>query len=176
MAIELVEFEKLKTLLQLDKTEADYPTLTLIQESVVAAFEEFTGRTLTEDKYSESVFVLSPSKMIPVKALPIKVITSITVDGVLTTNYKIREYGVELGSKVDNVTLDIAYTGGLAEVPKGLERAALLQTAYEYQNSDHIGAKLVSSEGGSVTLPELNLLKVVKGILKNYRHPLNRML
>ena len=176
MAIELVPFDKLKSLLELEDNEADYPALTLIQESVVAAFEAYTGRVFTEDKYTNSVDIIFPSKMVSLNAIPVNTITEVTVDGIVMTDYKIRLYGIELGSPVDNRTVEVSYRGGLKEVPASLERAALLQTTYEYQNSTHIGAKLVSTEGGTVTLPELNLLKVVKGILKSYMHPLNRMM
>ena len=61
----------------------------------------------------------------------------------------------------------ITYTGGLTVVPAELTRAALLQTVYEYQNKDSVGLENISNQGGSVTKPEIGLLKEVKQILNN---------
>lgn len=176
MAKELVSFDDLKILLGLTKTEADYQQLTLIQESVADAIEEYCGRTFESDTYQETVTPISPSKMIPLKAIPVSSITSITIAGNDSTDFKIRAYGVELGSTVDNQEIIITYVGGLETVTPSLKRAALLQTTYEYQNKDNIGASFVTNEGGSVTVPEIGLLKEVRRLLKNERHILNRLL
>lgn len=177
MAKELVSFADLKILLGLLKTEVDYPQLTLIQESVADAIEEYTGRTFESNVYQETVTPLSPSKMIPLKAVPVSSITSVTVDGNAWADFKIREYGIELGSTVDNQEIIVTYVGGLVGVVTGvLNRAALLQTTYEYQNKDNIGASFVTNEGGSVTVPEIGLLKEVRRLLKNERHVLNKIL
>jgi len=66
----------------------------------------------------------------------------------------------------------VVYTGGITEATNSMNRAALLQTAYEFQAKDHIGASSVSAEGGSVQRPELGLLKEVKRILSKDKHPL----
>lgn len=176
MAIELVGFDQLKLMLELEKTESDYPTLTLIQESVVAAFESYLGRNLSEDKYEESNFVYFPQDIMPLKALPVKSITSAAIDGVEITDYKIRDFGILLGSKVEGVEVVVSYVGGLTSVPDDISRAALLQTSYEYQTHDHIGAETVATEGGMVTTPSLSLLKEVVRLLKNHRHPVNKVL
>ena len=78
-----------------------------------------------------------------------------------------------LKAKIKLVPVSVVYTGGYAndEVPEGLNRASLLQTVYEFQGRDHLGAESVSSDGGVVQRPELGLLKIVKGLLDNYKHP-----
>lgn len=176
MATELIAFQALADLLGLEQTEDKYPKLTLIQESVVDAFEEYTGRSFDNDTYKESLTPMSPSSMMPLKALPVASVAQVTLDGTATTDFKIRIYGIQLGAKVDNKEIVVDYVGGLETVPKQIKRAALLQTAYEFQNSDNIGASFVSNEGGTVTVPEISLLKEVRKLLATERHPLNRML
>lgn len=174
MAIELVDFEELKVMLGLSasKSESDYPDLTLIQESVVNMFESFTGRFFTEDKYIEQKFIgCSKTKMIPLKGVPIKSISSVTIDGVLTPDYKIKGYGIELSFPVTDVEIEVVYTGGITEVIGSLHRAALLQTVYEYQNKDSIGIQTTSTNGGTVTKPELGMLKEVAKLLAPLKHP-----
>ena len=171
MAIELVGFDKLAPVIPLNSAEATYPDLTIIQESVVSQFEDHTNRTFTEDNYEEELFVGMSSKMIPLKAIPVSEVTEVTIDDVVTTDYNIRPYGVELGYKVQNQTVKVTYAGGLATVPKSLERAALLQTTYEYQHKNSIGLEIVSTPGGTITKPEVGMLKEVKKILNAYMHP-----
>jgi len=171
MAIELVSFDELKLYLGLSKTELDYPELTLIQESVVSAVESYTRRILTEDKYSKTVFVFCKTKMIMLDAIPIKTISSILIDGIATTDYKIKQYGVQLDKYVEDVELSISYTGGLETVNSIIKRAALLQTVYEFQNKDSIGIQTISTDGGTTVKPELGLLKEVKILLDGHIHP-----
>ena len=72
-----------------------------------------------------------------------------------------------------NAKVVIVYTGGITIVPDAMARAALLQTAYEFQSKDQIGAESVTTDGGSVSRPALGLLKEVKRNLEKYKHPLN---
>jgi len=171
MAIELVSFDDLKLYLGLSKGELNYPELTLIQESVVSAIESYTRRILTEDNYSKTVFVSCKTKMIMLDAIPIKKISSILIDGIDTTDYKIKQYGVQLDEYVDDAELSISYTGGLETVNAMIKRAALLQTVYEFQNKDSIGIQTVSTDGGTTVKPELGLLREVKTLLDRHIHP-----
>lgn len=171
MAIELVSFDDLDTYLDLAKEESGYPDLTLIQESVVAAIERHLNRELELDTRTETNFIYSATTMIPVKALPIVSITSVTIDGDTTTEYKKRSYGIQLDLCTDNSEVIVTYEGGIEDVPSAIKRAALLQTVYEYQNKDSIGIENVSTEGGSITKPELGLLKEVKMLLQKHKHP-----
>ena len=179
--IELVPYEDLKALLGLEETTiASYPALELLQESVLAAIESYIGRTLTEDTYTEVVFIgNNPTAMISLPCLPIASITSVTASSVgsdttLTENsdYIVDQFGIRLLYKLTMAKLTIVYTGGLSETTANLKRAALMQIAYEYQGKEQIGASYTSNEGGSVTRPELGLLKEVKRVLKSEIHPL----
>ena len=172
MAIELVSFDDLKDLLGLNKTEGDYADLAIIQPSVVSAFESHTRRVFTEDDYEEELFVGPLStKMIPLKGLPINAITEVTIDDVVTESYKISVYGAELDTKVKNQVVKVKYNGGLSSVPRSLNRAALLQTAYEYQNKNSIGLEVVSSPGGNIVKPQVGMLKEVEKLLNEHIHP-----
>lgn len=175
MAIELVSFDELKIVLGLSesKSESDYPDLTIIQESVVAMFENHTGRTFKKTNHSEDYFIFSKSKMIPLKGLPVISIESITLDGdvVDADAYDSRPYGVELANATSSITAKVSYSGGLSSVPEDLKRAAMLQTIYEYQNKHSIGLEVVSTGGGTVTKPQLGMLKEVGRLLNKYVHP-----
>lgn len=170
--INLVSFDDLKAILGLEKDETDYPALTVIKNSVVAMFEDFTHRSFKFTIHEEQSYVYSKTKMIPLKALPISKINSINLDGTPITDYKITPYGLELAASVEGGTITTNYEGGITgSIPSNLNRAALLQTAYEYQNSDSIGQQTVSTEGGTITKSELGMLKEVKVLLQSAVHP-----
>lgn len=172
MAATLVSFATLKTFLGLTKNEIDYPDLTIIQASVVAAIENYCDREFESTSRNFSKLIEYETDKIEVKAYPVSTVSSVTIDGVaqtVTTDYLKIERGILLASPICYNTVAFTYTGGLATIPKDLERAALLQTAYEYQRKDSIGLQTVSSDGGSITKePELGLLKEVKQLLRLY--------
>ena len=181
MSIELVPYEDLKNLLGLEETSiSSYPALELLQESVLAAIESYIGRTLTEDTYTEDVFIgNAPISMIHLKSLPVASVTSVTSSYLGTTetltensDFVIDQFGIRLLYNVRLVKLTIVYSGGLEETNDLFKRAALMQTVYEYQGKEQIGASYTSNEGGSVTRPELGLLKEVKRVLNSEKHPL----
>ena len=171
MAKELISFDDLKVFLDLGKTESEYLDLTLIQESVVDALADYTRREFDFANHASSRFVYGKSKMIPLLGLPVKSVSEVAIDGVITDNFSIRPYGIELHNAVVASEVSVSYKGGLEKVPANLKRAALLQTVYEYQNKDSIGIKTTSTSGGSVTKPELGLLKEVKKLLHSEIHP-----
>jgi len=176
MAIELVSFDELAPILGLGKTETNYPDLTIIQESVVAMFENHVDRIFKKSSHVEDLFLYSNTRMLPLKGLPVIAITSITEDGVTlgVDTYGLRPYGVELNDKKNGVTIQLSYTGGFTSVPADLKRAALLQTVYEYQNKNSIGLEVVSTNGGTVSKPQLGMLKEVERLLNKYVHPFPR--
>lgn len=169
----LTKFEELQPLLNLSKAVTEYPALPLIQDSVEAAIAGFIGRTIKFDKYKETLWTDS---YLIVNALPIKSIVQITLDGVVVdeSNYKRKPNWIEWYGEA-GVEVVVTYKGGFETYPAELKRAATLQTVYEYQNRDHIGANSIANEGGSVQVPELGLLKEVQRILKPYKHPLRNM-
>lgn len=171
MAIELIDFESLDAILGLNGEESKYVDLAAIKDSVVAMFESHTGRTFSEDKYSEELFIYSSSKMIPLKALPILSIESVSVDDVEIFGGITKNYGVELPAKVNSCKVSVSYSGGIVDVPAALQRAALLQTVYEYQNKHSIGLEIVSTPGGTVTKPQVGMLKEVEKLLSSFIHP-----
>jgi hypothetical protein len=180
MAIELVSYADLKALLGLeDATIASYPDLALIQLSVTAAIEEYIGRALESTERTEYVYAGSEKiRMIGLKGLPIASVSSVivTVENEEETleddDYYITEYGIKLMNGYSNSKVTVVYTGGLSSVTSEINRAALYQIAYEYQSKDFIGVENVFTEGGSVTRPELSLLKETKRMLESSKHPL----
>jgi len=178
MAIELVSFENLKSILDLENDlVSDYPQLQVLHDSVVSSFESYTDRKFEEDKYVEKIFCSTGLRMVNLKAIPIDSIVSVVrnVDGVSTTldssEYEITDYGVRLVGYFVRGNVEVTYNGGIAEVDEDLSRAAMLQVSFEYQNIDHIGASSVSTEGGSVQRPAIGLLAEVKRLLTSFKHP-----
>lgn len=180
MAIVLAEFADVKALLTLQgATEDSYPKYQLIAPLVQAAIVDYLGVTLDQADGAETYLVgLEPERLVPLKRLPIATINSVTVDGVATTDYTATQWGVRLGSPVSDATVVVDYDGGYTEtpdtVPPALRRAAVYQTAYEMQSSDQIGAVSLSTDGGTVSRPELGLLKETRRSLAPYIHPFFR--
>ena len=185
MAIELVSYADLKSLLGLeDAAITDYPELNVLRESVTSAFEAYTGRLFESIARTKTIYVDAPTQMIRLGAIPVTSVASLVVtvsedDETYTQydDYEIRSYGLRLLSKVSACTIAITYTGGILTaptnlVPDSLERAALLQTAYEFQAKDQIGSDSVTTEGGTISRPALGLLKEVKRLLDQNMHPL----
>lgn len=181
MAIELVTYASLKALMGLEGTViTDYPALDELRTSVTSAIEEELDRLLESKERTETIYVGSFNQaMLRLSAVPIASISSVTVTSGINSDtydehdeYEITEYGIRLLSSIANVKIVIVYTGGISTVPDAIARAALLQTAYEFQAKDHIGAESVSTDGGSVSRPALGLLKEVKRLLAKYKHPL----
>ena len=177
MALELVSYTDLANLIDLTKgLLSDYPALSIIMDSMVSAFEEFTGRKLEKIARTDTQFVGALKRsQIKLPAIPIESVASVTVtvSGISESyteddDYDITNYGIRLWTACQNCKIVVVYTGGLAAVTEeaNLNRAALYQVGYEWQNKTHIGAETVSTEGGSVTRPELQLLKEVKRMLK----------
>ena len=88
-----------------------------------------------------------------------------------TESYKKSAYGIQMNYSIENQVVKVSYSGGLEEVPAALNRAALLQTAYEYQNKHSIGLEVVNSPGGSVVKPQVGMLKEVEKLLSEFIHP-----
>lgn len=181
MAIELVSYADLKALLDLRETTInDYPSLDLLRTSVTSAIENFLSRSLESIERTETNYIGAFKRSgIMLPAIPVSTISTVTITeaGVSTeytenSDYEITEYGIRLFVSHRNVKIVVVYTGGITTVPGEINRAALLQTAYEFQSKDHIGAESVSTEGGNVNRPQLGLLKEVQRMLVNHQHPL----
>jgi hypothetical protein len=190
MAHELVTFEDLKKELDLDnKTIQEYPVLEVLKPSVEAAIENFLKRELEYKQRTEALVLgMEASKMIPLKALPVASVSAVsltdaygnTQDLTHQADYRITPWGIRLFSAHKDMDVSVTYMGGYSTpatgsipgIPAGINRAALLQTVYEYEKSPNLGAKMVNTEGGSITYPELGLLKHVKELLNEHIHPL----
>lgn len=176
MAIELVEFSALAKLLGLSESSiASYPALSVIRDSVVSALENYTGREFEKKQRSETLYAIdAPIRMMGLKALPVISVASVTDEDGNALDYRRTGYGIELTAPAFDIIVSAIYTGGYAEsaLPEDLKRAALIQTAYEFQTKSHIGAETVSTEGGTVSRPALQILPEVKRIMDAYMHPL----
>jgi len=180
MSIELVTYADLKNLLGLeDAAITDYPALNLLRTSVTYAIEEYLGRQLESKERSEIIHITSPTKMLRLDAIPIPSVSSLDVtiaddtEIYISDDYYITSYGLKFYHTISNAMVEITYTGGISTVPDAISRAALMQTAYEFQAKEQIGAESVSTEGGFVSRPELGLLKETKRMLRKQIHPLN---
>lgn len=177
MALELVSYDDLKALLQLKGDNiSKYPDLKLLKDSVEVAIEAAAGREFEEDDRVETVQIgLCGSTRVYLNAIPITAVASVMVDGEALTvdDYKVTAGGLRLAEKYYDVDVVVTYTGGCTQktLPPTASRAALLQTAYEYQNKEHIGASSVQTEGGSVNSPALQLLPVVRKLIARFKHP-----
>ena len=175
--MDLVEFETIKNLLGLSSSsETAYPDLAILIESVNLAIEDELGRSLDYKERTETVMVgTSPTRFIDLVGLPIVSVSSVLVDDEALDSdaYKISPAGIRLATQVREVDVVVTYTGGIltSAIPPALQRAAMLQTAYEYQNKENIGASSISTEGGSVQIPALQLLPVVVSLISGYKHP-----
>ena len=181
MTIELVPYASLKSLLDLeDVLITDYPALDLLRSSVTSAVEEEIGRLLESMERTETIYIGSRKRsMISLPAIPVTAVSSVTVTIGTDSEtydeneeYEISEYGLKLSVSLSNAKMIVVYTGGISVIPDAMDRAALMHTAYEFQAKDQIGASSVSTAGGSVQRPELGLLKEVRRMLNQYKHPL----
>lgn len=172
MAIELISFADLKSFLGLEKSLiADYPALSVIRDSVTSAIETFISRELESKSRTEIIDVIETT-FIGLKALPIASVTSVVNEDSEALEYNIKNFGIELDA-IYSGRLTVVYTGGYATAPDAIKRAALYQTAYEWQAKDQVGATYVTTEGGQTTRPQLELLKEVKRTLMGFKHPLS---
>jgi hypothetical protein len=183
-----LDFDEIKNVLELSKTEADYPNITLFEKIVVSGIENHLQRILTYANRAEKYHGLSNTTKYALKSYPIDVINSVTIDDVAIDLYDQNDpFSIDLYSAIpSNEIVSIDYDGGYKKItdigaefdniealPDDIYRAIFLQTIYEYQNRDHIGADVVSNEGGSISRPGLQLLNEVKRLLRNHRHAIN---
>jgi len=170
--MQFLSFEDVKSLGELEKDEVDYPVISILESSVISAIESYTKTILKKSTYTKKLNYYT--QLLEVDALPVISVTSIITESgyeYVASDYRIRDWGIELLSPVvldESVT--IVYTGGYSKLPGDLYRAILLQTVYEYQNHDHIGASSVTNEGGSVQTPSLQLLPEVVRLIKGYKN------
>ena len=170
MTVLLTDFDKLKTILELKKTESDYASLIVLQDGVVAQFESFTRRKFELVSRRHIRYIHCETVMIDLKAIPICVVDSCKVDDV-DVGYKITSYGLCLAESIEQGKIDITYTGGLECVDEDLCRAATIQTVFEYQNKHSVGIRSTSNDGGTTTKDTTGLLKEVQSILTLHQHP-----
>ena len=172
---ELVSYESLKDLLDLKKEKASaYVGLKIIKASVESAIEAEAGREFEKIERTHSVYIGScGSNRVYLCGIPVAEVSLLTIDGDDVDDYTITAGGILFPVKYYNVEVEVTYTGGYTQTTlrKDVERAALLQTAYEYQNKSHIGASSVTTEGGSVQVPALQILPVVKNLISKFKHP-----
>jgi hypothetical protein len=186
MALNLVEYERLKDLLGLTGGEiSEYPELPIIISRIESAFQGYMGRDLERaEDLSEEIYITFPGSMLKLRRIPVVSVSSMTIvdslgnsEEVSSDYYVISPWGVQLsflGYPASRAT--VVYTGGYLddEMPQGIKDAAIIQAAYEYQNKDYIGAKMIRGEGGSVEIPSLQLLPEVKRMIGEYIHPLKK--
>ena len=177
MSLELVSYEALKDLLGLESDNiSEYPGLKILKDSVEAAIECEAGREFESLERTETWQIgRCYSRRVYLYGIPIASVSSVTVGGTALTSddYTITAGGLRLEEDFNEVDVVVTYTGGYSQttLPAKIERAALLQTSYEFQNKEHIGASSITTEGGSVSIPALKLLPVVQKLISRFKHP-----
>lgn len=177
---ELCSWDDLKNILDLEgSTIDDYPALEDTRLRVAYALESHLGRLFESKERTELISVgISPTRMIYLPGIPVASIASVTVKTryetltLLEDDYMVTDYGLKLWGNVKDCMVTVIYTGGLVEIPGSFTRASLIQTIYEYQGKENMGATSVSTDGGSVSTPEIQLLKTVKAAVQGEHHPL----
>jgi len=183
MALTLVTYDDIQDLLDLGGAGiSSYPALPVINLRVYYAFQTYVGRELESAERTETKYLYGPSSMIHLDAIPVTSVSSVTATDdydnseTLSENedFAISEYGIKLLSQWENLKLTIVYTGGYTAdtVPDEIKQAAIIQAAFEFQAKEHIGAESVTTDGGTVSRPGLQLLKETKRMLDPYKHPL----
>jgi len=174
MAVELIAYKPLADYLGLSGFSiADYPALDVIRGGVAARIAGYLGRDLLVDPDLErtvSLWAETPRRIFALPAIPAISLISVDLDGV-EVEAEPTPYGLRLASAGAGV-LTVSYQGGLTAIPDGIARAALIQTAYEWQSKDAVGAESVSTSGGTISRPSLRLLPEVRESLLPYMHPL----
>lgn len=176
MATLLLDYDAIKGVLHLEQEDyADYPALETQATIVQARVEDYLQRALPYGEYTERYRIRRATQNVPLRAIPIYSVTTIALDDVpYTGDYDLDTFGLRLWDKESYGVFSVTYKGGFGSpgdaVPDWVTRALLLQTAYEYQNSDHIGADYVTTEGGTVGRPALGLLKEVQQTLNPHRN------
>lgn len=187
MGYDLVRFAVLKDVLTLSAAAyTNYPSFSQLHEALKGRFEEFLGRGLENTSRTETVTLgLVPTRLVPLRGVPVGTVSSVTVATVNGTatlgtgDYRIIPgYGLRLAQEWSEADITVAYTGGAitsSSYPQGtyaaLERAGLMQLIHDNDQREHMGATSVTTEGGTVTRPELGLLREVRETLQFFRHP-----
>ncbi|EKT4476356.1 hypothetical protein QEL91_002023 [Pseudomonas putida] len=165
----IVEFDDVKALLGLEKSQDKYPELPVILEQVHAALENHCQRIFEYDEYSETGYIDGTD--IPLRALPLASVKSVSIDGKSQVlNWRARGDRISFRGHHEG-NYKVVYKGGFDEIPADVKRAAVLQACHEYQRKDQIGATAVNTDGGSVQYSgQIGLLKEVIRLLAPYRN------
>jgi hypothetical protein len=175
--MELVSFEDLKSILGLELDDiSDYPALEVIKDNVVSGFEGFLGMPFEEEARTSTYWPTFPTRNFVVGVVPLVSITKVEVDSVeqvLGEGYKRTKNGIKLMSQTTEEVV-ITYTGGYSEdtLPRPIKKAALYQTAFEYQQKDVIGSESIQTRDGTTKKPGFKMLDEVVRLLQPYMHPL----
>lgn len=165
----IVEFDDVRALLGLEKSQDKYPELAVILEQVSAALENHCQRIFEFDEFTETGYL--DGQDIPLRALPLASVKSVTIDGKSQVlNWRARGDRVSFWGHLEGA-YKVVYKGGFDEIPADVKRAAVLQVCHEYQRKDQIGATAVNTDGGSVQCSgQIGLLKEVIRLLAPYRN------
>lgn len=167
-----VDRDSLKSYLELSKeiTEDNYPRLDMIIPMVESSIENYLGRYILQDSYTESFRIgRKPTYVVDLKGIPVVSIVSVTSAGE-DVGYEITEWGLNLTTALTYSLLTVVYEGGFEEIPPDIAAAAMYQIAYENRTADELGSTSITTEGGTVSHPEISLLKHTKSLINNYRH------
>ncbi|WP_454869681.1 hypothetical protein [Pseudomonas putida] len=165
----IVEFDDVRALLRLEKTQDKYPELAVILEQVHAALENHCQRIFEYDEYTE-IGYLDGSDIL-LRALPLASVKSVSIDGKSQVlNWRARGDRISFRGHLEG-NYKVVYRGGFDELPADVKRAAVLQACHEYQRKDQIGATAVNTDGGSIQYQgQVTLLKEVVRLLAPYRN------
>jgi len=182
--MKLVEPEKVFRYLGGDSARY-YELIDEIITGLTARFENFCNREFS--KAERTIYYNGGRKYYYLPAYPIDLSANLEVTVLGTTYTKDSEYYVwEEDGLIEFVTaptvslpksVKIIWTGGytvrtdgVIQVPDALQRACILQTAFEFRRRNDVGITSVSMPDGSITVDSpTELLPEVRRILRQYR-------
>lgn len=183
----LLPYADFKNYLNLQKTEAESPHITLLLDSLTARFEDYIQRKLAKAGYTETY--IGTTRMVPLLALPVDGAQPITVtqegEALDSTSYEVRGFGILLKCQecCFEKPVTVTYTGGFAAsvlasgetvlaVPDSLKRAALIQLTHDLNTFRKPGTETIQTDAGTTTNAPMELLDEVKAMLSPYIHPI----
>lgn len=193
MALWVAQLSELKTMLGISGTGSD-AELTLLLDGIQSRFDRHCNRTLAITASDTTEYADGGQGVVGLKRFPIVSITAIkeasdrdfaSADALTEDDDFVQDPDSGLVFRVGTWlagvrTVQIVYRGGYAaagatlgtgetEMPDAIQRAALMQARYEWQNRLQLGSQQVAANGASVTGARAELLPEVRQILDGYR-------
>ena len=188
--MKLISRANLKTYLSIAATTYD-DLLDLIISQTSARLQKYLNRKLKKQEYTEYFNIPISRKTFNLRAYPIDLtedftVTQYDVEDTINVDYFVYEdkgivqYYTERTRCSEPKCMKFVYTGGYEElytdseyvldVPDDIQRAAMIQSAYDFKRRKDIGLTTTTTPDGSISKANDTLLPEVVDILKSYRN------